>query len=122
MSLRRGFFTKKRNTEPEADRSSLALPVVPVKNDETHTSTYTPDVTTDGADSNSPNDGMRAMNESAPVLSGSGSVTLPLAVPDENESSLPDTLGVADTSEVLVATTKYSKCPSGKFQFQFSFL
>ena len=117
MSLRRGFFTKKRNTEPEADRSSLALPV---KNDETHT--YTPDVTTDGADSDSPNlnDGMRATNESAPVLSGRGSVTLP--VPDENESSLPDTFGVADTSEVLVATTKYSKCPSDKFQFQFSFL
>ena len=122
MSLRRGFFTKKRNTEPEADRSSLALPVVPVKNDETHTSTYTPDVTTDGADSDSPNlnDGMRATNESALVLSGRGSVTLP--VPDENESSLPDTFGVADTSEVLVATTKYSKCPSDKFQFQFSFL
>ena len=46
---------------------------------------------TDGADS--PNDRMRTRNVSVPVLSGRDSV-------DETESSLTNTLGVAETSGV----------------------
>ena len=42
-------------------------------------------------------------------------------LPDEAESSLMDTLGVAETSDV--ATTRYSKCPSDKIKFShFSFV
>ena len=43
------------------------------------------------------------------TLSGRDSVN------NETKSTLTDTLGVAETSEV--ATPKYSKCQSGKFKF-----
>ena len=104
MSLRRLLPT---NRNAEADRSSL-------END--RTPAYTSNVTaapthTDGADS--PNDRMRAQNVIVPVLSGIDSV-------DETESSLTDTLSVAETSGV--ATPRYSKRLSGKFMFSLHFL
>ena len=96
MSLRR-FLPKNRNTEPA--RSSLENDRPP---------TY-PSNITDSADSL--NDRMRA-------LSGSDSVTL---VSDKIESSLTDTLGVAETSEVATPR-RFSKRLSGKFKFHPSLL
>ena len=89
-------------TDPNAEAARI-----PLEND--ITPTYTSNVTTvhahtDGADS--PDDRMRARNVSMP---GRDSEMLP------DESSLTDTLGVAETSEV--ATPRYSKRKSGKFKF-----
>ena len=89
---------RRTNRNAEAARS-------PLENDSTPT--YTPIVSTahtytDGADS--PNDRIRAQNVSIP---GCDSVMLP----DKTESSLTDTLDVAETSEV--GTPRYSKRLSG---------
>ena len=101
MSLRR-FLPKYHNTG--AARSSL-------KND--RPSSYTSNVA-HGA--NILNDRMRALSVSD---SESASVTLL----DKVESSLTDTFGIAETSEVATPR-RYSKRPSGKFKFfpHFSFV
>ena len=91
MSLRR-LLQKNRNAK--AARS-------PLENDRPPSYTSNVTIHTDGA--NSPNDRIRARHVSLP---GRDSV-----LPDETESSLTNTLGVADTS--VVATPRYSKRPSG---------
>ena len=93
MSLRR-FLPKNRKTE--AAQSSLQNDRQP---------TYTSNVqVNDSADSDSLSNRMRA-------LSGSDAVSATLF--DETESSLTDTLGVAETSEKATLRSNYSKRPSG---------
>ena len=89
---------RRTNRNAEAARS-------PLENDSTPT--YTPIVSTahtytDGADS--PNDRIRAQNVS---ISGRDSVMLP------DKTAPTDALGVAETSDSVVATPQYSKRPSG---------
>ena len=81
----RQFFTP--FPKAEADRSPLEDDKAP---------TYTSNVTTAGHPH---------------TLSGHDSIRLP----DKSESSLTDTLALAETSEV--ATPTYSKRPSDKFKF-----
>ena len=104
MSLRR-FLQINRNAE--AARSPLENDSTP-----THTSNITmAHAYTDGADS--PSDRIRARNVNMP---GRDSEMLP----DKTESSLTDTLGIAETSKV--ATPRYNKRPSGKFKFSSLFI
>ena len=115
MSLRRLLPT---NRKAEVDRrNSLAL-----ENDRRTTYTSNTIITavtaprnTYGADSS--NDRMRPRNLNVPLLSGRDSVTLPVLDELETESSLTDTLGDAETSEVAYPSPRYSKRPSGKFKF-----
>ena len=97
MSLRRSIPT---NPNAEGARSPLENDSTPTSND------TTAHAHTDGADS-SPNDRIRSQNVSMPGLDFG-------MLPNKTESSsLTDTLGVAETSEVT--TPRYSKRLSGKF-------
>ena len=84
MSLRRFLST---NSNVEATQSSL---------DNDRTPTYASNLTT----ASTHTDGVNSLSDRMRALSGSDSVT----VPDETESSLTDTLGVAEK-----ATPRYSK-------------
>ena len=108
MSLRRFLKKKKknRNLNPEAARSPLENNRPPSSN-VTMAPTHTQ---ADGADTT--NDRIRARDMSLP---GRDSVMLP----DETESLLTNTLGVADT--YVLATPRYSKHPS-VYPPHFSFL